>query len=226
MRIFLGETDENGTPARERLEDCPSCQRELERLRALDAGLRATLLQERADLARARAEAGPRDEELVRSSLARALAERRGKGHEPRARRAPRSFALALALAACVLLLLGWAASRMLGTQPLEAPEVLLGGGEVECLAPRGEVDGDYPPFRWSYSLPPQWSFEITIRAGEGGRGGRKLLGEANLLEPRWQPSPEVLRSLPDEIYWEVTAHDDTGNAAPVSGWARASRRR
>lgn len=223
MRIFLGEIDENGTPARERLKDCPSCLRELERMRSLDAGLRAAIVQERSDLARAKSEARPEDEQLVRSSLARALAERRRPGNEPRAR--PRFFALALA--ACVLLLFGWAASRLLrAPRSDEAPEILLGGGDVECLTPRGELNGDYPEFTWSYALPPQWSFEITIRALEGGTGGKELLREANLDEPRWQPSPEVRRSLPDEIYWEVTAHDDTGNAPPVTGWARASRRR
>jgi hypothetical protein len=225
MRIFLNEVDETGTPARERLKDCPSCLRELERMRSLDAGLRAAVVQERSDLARARAEANAEDEQLVHRSLTRALAERGGPGHGQRARRTPRFFALALA--ACVLLLFGWAASRLLrAPRSAEAPEILLGGGEVECLTPRGELNGDYPAFSWSYALPPQWSFELTIRALEGGKGGKELLRESNLLEPRWTASPEVRRSLPDEIYWEVTAHDDTGNAPPVTGWARASRRR
>ncbi len=225
MRIFLDEVDETGTPANERLRECPSCLRELERMRSLDAGLRAAAVQERSDLARARAEAGTEDEQLVRRSFARALAERRGPGIEPRARRTRGFFALALA--AGVLLLFGWAASRFLrAPRSAEAPEILLGGGDVECLAPRGELEGEYPDFSWSHALPPQWSFEITIRALEGGKGGKELVRESNLLEPRWQLSPEVRRSLPDEIYWEVTAHDDTGNAPPVTGWARASRRR
>jgi hypothetical protein len=225
MRIFLGEVDETGTPARERLEDCPSCERELERMRSLDAGLRAAAVQERSDLARARAEAGTEDEQLVRRALVRALAERRGPAKEQRALR-PRRF-FVLALAACALLFFGWAASRLLRSpRSTEVPEILLGGGEVECLTPRGELNGDYPVFSWSHTLPPQWSFEITIRVLDGGKGGKELLRESNLLEPRWTASPDVLRSLPDEIYWEVTAHDDTGNAPPVTGWARASRRR
>jgi AcrR family transcriptional regulator len=214
-RVLDGELAESDAVVRARLEACGECREELGRLRALDAGLRATAGEARADVERARAQVQPADEVLVRRSLEAAL--------PALAVRGPSSRRFLFALAAGLVLLLGGGALFYLrsGGRPAE---ILLSGGTIRCIAPMGEVD-DYHEFSWSAPLPPGGSFVLILHVLEDDGAGALLRPPIRCQEPRWTPTPEERRALPDRIYWKVVAQD-IGETKVEEGWARASRSR
>jgi hypothetical protein len=209
-RLLGGALDEGDASVRARLESCPACRAELERMRALDACLHATARQARDDVERARSQAMLADEALVRDSLRAALSAGRS------------ARLLLLACAAGLLVLLGLGATFYLRSRAGPA-EILLRGGSILCLGPVDAVD-DYDAFFWNATLPAQGSFELRIRSLVDDEAG-PLLETIQCQEPRWTPTVEEKRALPDRIYWSVESRDVTER--PVdSGWAKAWRRR
>lgn len=206
QRILVGDLPAGVSAARQRLRDCPECRAELERLRALDARLVAVVEQEHDDLGQARAGVTAADRERVRRALLGAQPAR-SAGAPARPRRVPK-WGL-FALAAGLLLMFGWAANAYL--RPAErAPEVLLDAGTIPCRMILDEA-GDYGEFSWRYDLQPQGYFTLEIRAlDDDGVGEVVVLDVPPLFEPRWTPSPEQQRALPDRIYLEVRAMDGT----------------
>jgi hypothetical protein len=169
----------------------------------------------RGDVERARAQVQPADEALVRRSLEAAL--------PALAVRGPSSRRLLLALAAGLALLLGGGAFFYLrsGGKPAE---ILLSGGTIRCIAPVGEVD-DYHEFSWSAPLPPGGSFVLILHVLEDDGAGALLRPPIRCQEPRWTPTPEERRALPDRIHWIVESQD-IGETKVEDGWASASRSR
>ena len=213
-RVFGGELAESDAAVRARLEACAECREELGRLRALDARMRAAAREARGDVERARTHVELGDEVLVRRSLQAALPGLAGPG--------PSSRRLLLALAAGLVLLLGAGAFFYLRSVP-EQSEILLNGGTIRCIAPVGEVS-DYDEFSWSAPLPPGGTFLLSIYVLEDGKKGT-LLMKVPSQEPRWKPSPEEKRALPDRILWTVEALD-IGEKPVDRGGAEASRSR
>jgi len=214
-RLLLGEAHASEPLAREQLEACADCRAELERLRALDQRLRAAAASEREDLAHARATAGAEDEARVRGTLLAALAARRAQS---------RRRVVLLALAA-VLLLAASLALRpfLLPERGSAVPEVLL-GGSIPCHSPVGPV-GVYDVFSWTYELPPQGGhFELELSFLVDGKGGASFRTIHDLGEPRWKPTPEEERALPERLFWRVLAVDDTTGMPLDSGFASAWR--
>jgi len=216
QRILVGELSEGAPEARRQLRDCPECRAELERLRALDARLAAVVEQEHGDLGQARAESTPADREHVRLALLGPRAAPR------RARRAPRWELFALA--AGLLLLFGWAANSFLPS-PKRAPEVLLDTGTIPGGVTLDE-SGDYGEFWWRYDLKPQDYFELELRAVDAdGLAGEIVQKVPPQREPRWTPSPEEKRVLPDRLSVKVLAKNGTRGRILESGSFPASRR-
>jgi hypothetical protein len=208
-RILSGDLAEGDEAALARLAACPECREELRRLRSLDARLRAAAGEARGDVERARSQVLPADAALVRGSLRAALS-------------AHRSTRLVfLACAAGLLVLLGLGAMYYLRSSAGPA-EILLRGGSIHCFAPVDAVD-DYDEFSWSWTLPPQGRYELSIRALQEGKAG-DLLKAIPCDGPRWIPTPDEKRALPDGIQWFVEARDVSGRLVG-SGWAKAWRR-
>lgn len=206
-RILACEPDAADPGARAALEACPECARELARLGALAARMRALADEERGILARAAAEAGTGDEERVRNALAKAS----------RAAAASRTRRLVLALAAAAaFLIVGWVARGILTRE--RPDEVLLGEGEIEC-----EIEPDFSEFRWSYPLPRGGQFTLTIYVREDEGRGNEVLS-IPLTTQRWTPSAAQRQALPDRIMVEIDAYR-AGEETPIaSGRCAASR--
>lgn len=225
VRQFLcGERGPEDADLRRLRASCADCRAALERLADLDGTLAALGAGVRTDLARARAEATPAEEARVRRSLEAALGRRAEPVPPARARR------LAWVAAAAVLLAALWLVRDALRAPGEPTPEFLLGPsqGAIECLAPLGPGAG-YDEFRWRDVRPPSGWFRLTIRpleltGAEAGRAGSPIL-KLEVPEARWVPTPEIERSLPAAVLYEVQALDASGRAVPdMRGSAPASR--
>jgi hypothetical protein len=205
---------------------CADCNAALERLDALDSRLTILGRQLRADLVRAHAETSLPEVARVRRSLEAALA---GRVEHAPARPARARYLVWLAAAAALLASL-WLARGAFRAPDAPTPEFLLGPGQgtIECLAPLG-AGARYDEFRWRDVRPPSGWFRLTIRplVLEGPERGRvgDVVHTEDVPEPRWTPTPEVERSLPEAIHYQVQAFDAVGRAVPeMRGDATASR--
>lgn len=216
-RFLAGELGADDPALRAQLEGCAACREELERLRTLDVELREVTRQALRDVADARAGEGPADEALVRRSLEHALANELSRGARRR-----RTLFLWGALAAGLLLGLGFWLFRARSGDGSPRPEILLHGGAVRCERPLGVVD-DYDDFTWSAVLPPGGHYELRIHALVDDRPGERLL-TIPCETPSWTPAAGETRALPDAIWWSVVVLD-VMDVRGDEGWAEASRR-
>lgn len=207
--VLCGELGSEDPSVEALRTSCDECGDALTRLVALDARLVSIAKEQRADLARARVQAGAADEAPLRRSLEAALAARTGALIEgPGSRRW-----IGWAAAAGLLLGGAWLGRGFLpdrSTAPVPS-EVLL-GGEIELLEPVGK-HGSYDAFRWKGELPPLGWFHVTVRVLDGDKGTGSLL-EVDVYEPQWIPTPEQKRLFPATILWEVQAFDVAGTPA------------
>ena len=134
------------------------------------------------------------------------------------AERRRRSFArLATAAAAAVIVLgLGlWWLNR--GDDQVRRDQWLR-GGSILCEHPaKSEPGQSFATFRGRSKLPPRGWFEITIFDKKGSK--TVLASVEQWQQSSWSPTV----TLPDSIYWQVVAFDQSGMEV-ARGWAEASR--
>ncbi len=178
---------------------------------ALAARLDAAAALEREELAQAGEVQAAAGEEVVAEFFERTFS--RGRDAAPTVRLSSRRRILLAAASVLALFALGrfWFAAE---DPPRE--EVLLGGSQVECLQPVGEVES-FEAFQWSGGLPPGGRYEITIWAESDGVRGELLVGPRKLAEPQWIPTEEKASTkeralqLSQGLRWRVRILDATG---------------
>jgi hypothetical protein len=179
------------------LAACPDCRRALERLQALgefigaDAGLEREILED------SRREAGAQDADAVRNALALGRASRRSRPW--------RLGLVLLTFAACVAVVLTLRKDPDPRTPQAPALELLLGGDfEVRVRL----VDGRYDAFEWAHELLPGESYELSLQELEGELVGATLVTHGGLSVPRYAPTEEEERRLPERLRVTVTVRD------------------
>lgn len=205
-RALAGAADEPDVA--EHLASCAACRTEWERLGDVVRELDALAAEARADLEDARTIRLPEREAAFANQL------RAGLSRQVRVRRGRR---WRWAAAAAVLLAGMWVALERSRSQ--EEPPVWLGGPEVDCLAPRGEVAA-FDTFRWEGSLPEGGRFEVRVRSLEDGR----TLAETHTTRSEWSPGAAAAQ-WPARIEWSVSIVDAGGRVLSTCT-SRASWRR
>lgn len=122
------------------------------------------------------------------------------------------------AAAAALVALLALRNASGVGTA---GPEIRLGGLELRCSAPTGEVSG-FDVFRWEASAASSGWFEVTVLDPQSP-DGPPLFRSSRMESSPWTPSADEASSWPDRILWQVRAYDRSG---AFLGSSEASARR
>ena len=193
--------------ARARLEDCPTCRAELQRLAGLVERLDGAGRHERALAAEVAATPDPGEQRLLEEWL-------RSRRAHPRLRR--RAL---VALAAGLLALLVGALYLLRPAAP-EPVDPALGPELLMLVRPVGAV-AEYAPFEWTCRDARARIFEVHVRPAADP--AREIATSGELDGSSWAPDPEETKRWPDEIVWELRVFD-AGRQALLSLSRLASR--
>lgn len=178
------------------LESCCECRASLSDLAAVEAAIERAAAHEQAVVARMhRAEA----------TAIQSPAESRVQPHSPSH---GRGGTLKIAAALAVTAILGFVGYRLRdrGDEPTIGPP--LGAGAIENPTPRGRV-ASFFRFEFRATLPPGGSFRIRVY--DPAAAGKHLLESPLLKEPRWIPSQDERRKIPNAFRYEVRVLDASG---------------
>ena len=194
------------------LAACPICAAHIDALRGLADELTLAGHEQRDDVDRSRREAGPIEEEIVRSAFEAARAGGHLSGRAP-ARRWP-TLVAALGLVAAGLTL----ARAPIGTPPADPP-VMLTPSSLQLVAPRDAVD-DFERFEWRIDSRPGWRVRLIVR---GGDADGPVLVDRRVRRSPWRPPAGATASWPQTIHWTVIVQGSGGELVD-SASATASR--
>lgn len=201
-RVLEEGLDPGSAEARQMTGNLDGFEDEVDGARRVVALLERSGSAQREELAALEGVDAERSRELVREFLERREAGGAGRGG---LRLVPRWLGPLAAAAALLLAWLGWSLRT-----PEEAPREIRMGASIALEAPL-EGGADLAEFRWSYELASGGWFTLVVRDPSKPALESELARKANLTEPRWRPTPAEVAGWPQEIAWEVLAHDGTG---------------
>lgn len=216
QRILTGDLDPEGDEARQQLEACADCRRELEGMRALLSELDAagaferSVLEEASELADA---PGLGDvERVLKAEMSGAQVDLEAPilaGPRPAARARLVTWAAVIAAAIIGVVLL----QGLLGTNTNDRSTEQTMGTEgiegIELVRPLQPGDG-FGTFEWNYDLPPGMTFEVVVHDADPEARTEPLHRESDLTENRWTPD-EKLTAEWRSICWYVEVIDESG---------------
>lgn len=217
---------ERGDTARAQgiVDGCQQCADELSKLADLRHLLDEAGASQRATLGRARrqSESGQSAPgvELVAPFLRERLA-----GLQPRRSRL-RLVAPLAAVAAALLVMVGWLVRSWFPRNETPGAGVLLGDHSDDGLSPSGEVT-EYVPFRWpKLPLPAGGRYRFRVWDALEDDPQHSLISMEIEEDDPWI-DPATRASWPDAIGWDVQAQDATGVAlgARLNAYARRVKR-
>ncbi len=214
-RLLTGELDPHGAEGQRLLEGDAELRADFEAMTGVAGRLDAAAAAEEELLAEMSPDEA--DERRTRAALEGIWGAENGAGGTRRSR--PLVW---WGLAAGVLLAAALAFVFLRGgraSDPVDPIE--LGGEQLECLAPVGEVD-DFSTFRWHSELPPGYRFELVVR---DAASGEVVFSQEDLLEHECPVPEEQARGFPDAVTWSVLARAPGGDEAARSPEARAHLR-
>lgn len=201
-RLLTGELDPDGDEGRRLLERDPALRVELEALRAVEGAI------EEAALEREAVEGLPTEEHDEARAVAALEAIWASEQRSPAPRRWGHFAWVGLAAGVLLAAVLGYAFFGGGGVDPVDPIE--LGGGPIECIEPKGEVER-FELFLWTEELPSGYRFELYIRDAIT----REILHrEPRLTGYSWTAPAEVVEKLPATILWSVKAEMPGGDVA------------
>jgi len=202
-----------------RLAQCDECRRRFEKLCAVRDLLDDAGREERETLAALDWNQSVPGTDTV-APFVRALAQKRKQ--QLRSTRT-RRVVLWTASAAAGVLVVGWIARLLSPPNRDGARDTLLGAQNNASCSPKGPVV-EYGQFNWELPLPLQGAFELSIWDDRADAPLEPLFPPLKLYEPKWTPTPEQTRALPDKIRWEVHVYDASGAQLRAEAHASAER--
>ena len=120
---------------------------------------------------------------------------------------------LVLALAGFALLL-AW--GFLPEAVPLRAPTPL---EPVTPIGPVAELDIFHWEPHWNREMPAGSFYRVVVHVPDAG--DPPLISD-ELLDSRWEPAPRLYATWPDQVEWEVTAHEggvEVARSARTRAW-------
>lgn len=203
---LAGDVPVDDARFQQRLRDCGECRGRYRELSVVRELLDHAGQDERETLAAIELARPVPGSELVAPFVRRALAERSARVRPTWTRR---SLAW-VASAAAGLVAVGWLVRWLLPEDGGDQRGILLGDTHEHGMSPRGPVR-EYTPLEWKLPLPKGGYYQLRIWDGGSDESLDPFVTMPRLEEPRWFAPPQVARTWPDKIRWEVRVYDATG---------------